>query len=165
MLVTPPAEVDKHCSPCGLWTFQIRLHHQFCQECAALADNNTTGTVQGEQLWSSRPLLCLHRRTYLIWWSNQRWSFDVVTWGHPHIRNSNSSSASSTVRRTCLCGWWSNIMELASWRSLRCDITINISSFTKGTFVYHRVWKQLIMMLITLAWIAIVKQRCGLIVR
>ena len=67
-------------------------------------------------------------------------------------------------RRTCFCGWWSNIMEFASGRSLRYDIINNISSFTKGTFVYHRLWKQLIMTVITPAWILIIKRHCGLVV-
>ena len=76
----------------------------------------------------------------------------------------NSSSTSLTVRRTCFCGRWSNVMEFASWRSFRYDITNSISLSTKGTFVYHRLWKQLVMMIITSAWIVIVKRQCGLVV-
>ena len=55
----------------------------------------------------------------------------------------NSSYTLSTVRRMCFCCWWSNTMEFATWCSLRCDIINNISSSTKGTFVYHHVWKLL----------------------
>ena len=84
---------------------------------------------------------------------------------HCDLRSStNFSFTSSTVCRTCFCGWWSNVMEFASWRSLRCDITNTISSSTKETFVYYHVWKQLVMMVVTSAWIVIVKCCCGLVV-
>ena len=35
---------------------------------------------------------------------------------------------------------------------------------TKEKCVYHRVWKQLVMMVVTSAWTDIVKRRCGLVV-
>ena len=52
------------------------------------------------------------------------------------------------------------------WNSLPnavCDAT-SLTTFRrllKGHLYNHRVWKQLIMMVITSAWILIVKRRCG----
>ena len=54
------------------------------------------------------------------------------------------------------------------WNSLLMQFTMrhpnNISSSIKGTFVYHRVWKQLIIMVITSEWTVIIKRRGRLVV-
>ena len=152
-----------HCSSCGLWKFQIRSHHWFCEECAALAANHTKGTF-----WSVHFGLQGHSWacTYVLIWFGDQINGDPSTLRLAVISTlaTNSSSTSSTVRRTCFCGWWSNIIEFTSQRRLRCDIINNILSSTKVTFVYHRVWKQLIMTVITSTWILIVRRRCWLAV-